>query len=206
MANEFVAKNGLISQNNTTVVGSLTITGSLIQGLAGNIATGEHSHAEGSITKAIGNYSHAEGDFTQAKGDYSHAEGQETIASGSYSHAEGYQTIALGDRQHVTGQYNFVSPVQSAFIVGNGTDNNNRNNLIYAHDSTVEITGSLEVNGGVTGSLFGTATTASYISGSVFTSTNPALSASYALTASHALNVGGTGDTTSIEAQLWFLI
>jgi hypothetical protein len=28
MANEFVAKNGLISQNNTTVVGSLTITGS----------------------------------------------------------------------------------------------------------------------------------------------------------------------------------
>jgi hypothetical protein len=187
MANEFVAKNGLISQNNTTVNGLLTITGSLIQGLEGNIATGEDSHAEGSITKAIGNYSHAEGDNTQAKGDYSHAEGQETIASGSYSHAEGYGTIALGDRQHVTGQYNFVSPVQSAFIVGNGTDDGNRSNLIYAHDSTVEITGSLEVNGGVTGSLFGTATTASYISGSVFTSTNPALSASYALTASYVL-------------------
>jgi len=74
--------------------GNQTITGSLIQGLPGNTATGEHSHAEGSITKAIGNYSHAEGDNTQAKGDYSHAEGQETIASGSYSHAEGYQTIA----------------------------------------------------------------------------------------------------------------
>jgi len=71
MANEFVAKNGLISQNNTTVVGSLTITGSLIHGLAGNIATGEYSHAEGSITKAIGEYSHAEGDNTQATGNYS---------------------------------------------------------------------------------------------------------------------------------------
>ncbi len=42
MANEFVAKNGLISQNNTTVSGSLTvtqgITGSL-QGTASNALT-----------------------------------------------------------------------------------------------------------------------------------------------------------------------
>lgn len=157
MANEFVAKNGLISQNNTVVNGSLTVTGSLINGLAGNIATGEYSHAEGSITQAIGNYSHAEGDFTEAKGDYSHAEGQETIASGSYSHAEGLNTIALADHQHVQGQWNAISSVPAAFIVGNGTDDLNRSNLIYAHDSTVEITGSLQINGGVTGSLFGTA-------------------------------------------------
>jgi hypothetical protein len=129
--------------------GNQTITGSLIHGLEGNLATGDQSHAEGSITKAIGNYSHAEGDFTQAKGDYSHAEGQETIASGSYSHAEGYQTIALGQRQHVTGQYNFVSPVQSAFIVGNGIDDSNRSNLIYAAENAVEITGSLNVTGSV---------------------------------------------------------
>jgi hypothetical protein len=167
----FVAKSAsLATTGSNNFNGNQTIIGSLLQGLEGNIATGEYSHAEGSITKAIGNYSHAEGDFTQAKGDYSHAEGQETIASGSYSHAEGYQTIALGDRQHVTGQYNFVSPVQSAFIVGNGTDNNNRSNLIYAHNSTVEITGSLEVNGGITGSLFGTSSWA-----------NNALTASYAL-------------------------
>jgi hypothetical protein len=130
--------------------GNQTITGSLIHGLEGNLATGDQSHAEGSLTKAIGNYSHAEGDFTQAIGDYSHAEGQETIASGSYSHAEGYQTIALGQRQHVTGQYNFVSPVQSAFIVGNGIDDSNRSNLIYAAENAVEITGSLNVLGNQT--------------------------------------------------------
>ena len=41
-----------------------------------------------------------------------------------------------------------------------------------------------------TGSLFGTA---SYVTGSIFTSANPALSASYALTASYALNGGGGG-------------
>jgi hypothetical protein len=175
----FTAKSAsLATTGSNNFNGNQTITGSLLQGLEGNIATGEYSHAEGSITKAIGNYSHAEGDFTQAKGDYSHAEGQETIASGSYSHAEGYQTIALGDRQHVTGQYNFVSPVQSAFIVGNGTDNSNRSNLIYAHDSTVEITGSLEVNGGITGSLFGTSSWA-----------NNSTSASFSLTASYINNL-----------------
>jgi hypothetical protein len=137
----------LVTTGSNQFNGNQTITGSLIHGLEGNLATGDQSHAEGSITKAIGNYSHAEGDFTQAKGDYSHAEGQETIASGSYSHAEGYQTIALGQRQHVTGQYNFVSPVQSAFIVGNGIDDSNRSNLIYAAENAVEITGSLNVSG-----------------------------------------------------------
>jgi hypothetical protein len=154
----FVAKSAsLATTGSNNFNGNQTITGSLIQGLEGNIATGENSHAEGSITKAIGNYSHAEGDFTQAKGDYSHAEGQETIASGSYSHAEGYQTIALANHQHVQGQWNATSLIPAAFIVGNGTDDSNRSNLIYAYDSTVEITGSLGVNGGITGSLQGTA-------------------------------------------------
>jgi hypothetical protein len=146
--------------------GNQTITGSLIQGLEGNIATGDYSHAEGSVTKAIGNYSHAEGDYTQAIGDYSHAEGQETIASGSYSHAEGYQTIALANHQHVQGQWNAVSSVPAAFMVGNGTDDSNRSNLIYAAGNEVQITGSLNVKNGITGSLFGTssqAVTASYV-------------------------------------------
>jgi len=48
----------------------------------------------------------------------------------------------------------------------------------------------LTVINGITGSLFGTA---SYASGSVFTSTNPALSASYALTASYVMGGGGGG-------------
>jgi hypothetical protein len=139
------------------VNGNVIITGSLAQGLAGNIATGPFSHAEGSITKALGEYSHAEGDNTQATGNYSHAEGQETVSSGNYSHAEGYGTTAEGSHQHVQGQYNISSPVQSAFIHGNGTDDGNRSNLIYAHDSIVEITGSLTVTQGITGSLFGTA-------------------------------------------------
>ena len=110
-------------------------------------AYASYSHAEGNQTIASGSSSHAEGQGSAAVGSYSHAEGYLTISSGSYSHAEGYGTIALGDRQHVTGQYNFVSPVQSAFIVGNGIDDSNRNNLIYAAENAVEISGSLNVNG-----------------------------------------------------------
>jgi len=135
--------------------GNQTITGSLIQGLEGNIATGEYSHAEGSITKAIGDYSHAEGDNTQAVGNYSHAEGQDTIALGQYSHAEGFNTIASANYQHVQGQFNATSSVPAAFIVGNGTDDGNRSNLIYAAGNGVEITGSLKITGSafITGSV-----------------------------------------------------
>jgi len=188
----FVAKSAsLATTGSNNFNGNQTITGSLSQGLEGNIATGEYSHAEGSITKAIGNYSHAEGDFTQAKGDYSHAEGQETIASGSYSHTEGYQTIALANHQHVQGQWNTTSLVQSAFIVGNGTDDSNRSNLIYAHNFTVEITGSLEVNGGITGSLFGTSSWA-----------NNALTASFARNALTASFVSNLNQNLSITGAL----
>jgi hypothetical protein len=150
--------------------GNQTITGSLIQGL-GNTATGENSHAEGDSTQAIGLFSHAEGLGTIAYGGRSHAEGQDTIASGSYSHAEGYQTIALADHQHVQGQFNAVSSVPAAFIVGNGTDDSNRSNLIYAAGNEVQISGSLNVTNGITGSLYGTASralTASFIDGGFY--------------------------------------
>jgi hypothetical protein len=38
MANEFVAKNGLISQNNTTVSGSLTVTQGITGSFSGSVA------------------------------------------------------------------------------------------------------------------------------------------------------------------------
>jgi hypothetical protein len=246
MANEFIARNGLIAQDSSTITGSLTvtqgitgslfgtssnasnaltasfinplnqsviITGSLTQGEAGNRATGANSHAqgrstissglnshaEGRETSASGNYSHAEGYRSKALGDYSHAEGVETIAlsenthaegyftrasgygthaegylttaSGNFSHAEGgwndfdgtdipggqaigggshaegFGTIALGNASHVQGQYNITSPVDGAFIHGNGTSDAARSNLIYAAGNEVQITGSLNITG-----------------------------------------------------------
>lgn len=134
------------------------------------IASGSYSHAEGESTRTVGDGSHAEGYFTTASGDYSHAEGSSTTTLGNYSHAEGLSTITSGSYQHVQGQYNLSSSAQSAFIIGNGTSNANRSNLVFASGSTFQITGSLRVSGSITGSLFGTAswannaTTASYAS------------------------------------------
>jgi len=119
-------------------------------------ATGQFSHAEGKETTAFGNYSHTEGEGTIANGLTSHAEGYYTITNGQFSHAEGNETIAGGDYQLTIGQYNTPSSAQSAFIIGNGVDSNNRSNLLFASGSQVQITGSLNVNGSITGSLFGT--------------------------------------------------
>jgi hypothetical protein len=100
--------------------------------------------------KVLGGYgSHAEGSGTNAIGPYSHAEGVSAQAIGQGSHAEGRRTLALGDFQHVQGQYNIASSAQSAFIVGNGTSNASKSNLIYAAGNSVQITGSLSVSGSV---------------------------------------------------------
>ena len=80
---------------------------------AGNIASGNYSHAEGIMTTASGNYSHAEGGMTTASGNYSHAEGYSKIASGAYSHAEGCMTIASGNQSHAEGGYTTASGLSS---------------------------------------------------------------------------------------------
>lgn len=185
------------------IYGKLVVTGSLINGAVGNVASGlnshaegdsttatanaahaeginstaigvgshaegddtdaigNYSHAEGRLTKAVGYWSHAEGSSTYASGAYSHAEGRNTLASASYSHAEGhfttasalyshtegYYTIAQGWYQHVQGTYNVTSTNQYAFIIGNGIDDSNRSNLVYASGSNFEVSGSLIVTG-----------------------------------------------------------
>ena len=119
---------------------------------SGTTATGIASHAEGNTTLAFGIGSHAEGDGTIATGNYSHAEGLQARAVADYSHAQGNNTIAQGWYQHVIGQFNEPKPESSAFILGNGTEDGNRSNLIYAYGSgsngVVEINGNLVVVGG----------------------------------------------------------
>ena len=153
----------------------------------GTTAQGDYSHAEGESTVAQGGYSHAEGNSTTASGHSSHAEGQETQAIGYASHAEGYNTVASGSYQHVQGQFNLSSSAQSAFIVGNGTSDASRSNLVFASGSQFQVTGSVIATTGFTGSLQGTASfavTASHV-----------ISASYAVTASHVNLLAGPNIT-----------
>jgi hypothetical protein len=188
-----------------------------------NQASGLWTHAEGQSTIALGTAAHAEGDTTQAIGDNSHAEGNNTIASGYGSHAEGYYTQAIGNHshaegsntissgsyQHVQGTYNIPNDT-SLMIIGNGNALTS-SNVVDVKINSVEITGSLKVTAGITGSLFGTssyalqalsssyalnATSASYalqaLSSSYALNSSYALSSSYALTASYIASASYT--------------
>jgi hypothetical protein len=108
-------------------------------------SSGFHSHAEGFNSHAYAGYSHVEGRDNITYGEHSHAEGVSTQTIADYSHAEGLGTIAAGIAQHVQGKYNATSSVEAAFIVGNGTDNSNRSNLIFASGSVVTINNILQL-------------------------------------------------------------
>jgi len=105
-----------------------------------------YSHAEGLITIASASCSHAEGSYTSAGGDSSHAEGFSALASGGASHTEGWMTSAVGHESHaegkntiagdndmhVGGRWNETSS-NAAFVIGNGTDSNNRSDAFIVN-------------------------------------------------------------------------
>lgn len=106
------------------------------------IASGSNAHAEGWFSNAIGHTSHAEGRST-ARGSYSHAEG-ESYALGFYSHTQNQGTLATGVAQTAIGKYN-LSPSNYAFIIGNGTDANDRSNAFAVDwDGNVPIAGDVQ--------------------------------------------------------------
>jgi hypothetical protein len=81
--------------------------------------------------------------------------------------------------------------VTASYILGSGVSGNITGNAanITAYTINQNLGTTNQVTfAGVTASLNGTATTASYVTGSIHTSANPALSASYALTSSYVLN------------------
>lgn len=111
---------------------------------------GRYSFAEGDNVVASGITSHAEGFGTQATGHYSHTEGYNTKADGYYSHAQNNGTVASKDSQTVIGEFNIEDTENShskikAFIIGNGTDDNNRSNAL-----TVDWDGNINVSGDIT--------------------------------------------------------
>lgn len=104
-------------------------------------AVGSYSHSEGEGNVSFGIASHSEGLNNYSYGNYSHTEGTETKTYGNYSHAEGKGTITVGDSQHVSGTYNLTASTDGAFIIGNGSNDLNRSNLLIASNDEVIISG-----------------------------------------------------------------
>ena len=90
-------------------------------------ASSGYSHAEGAGSKATNTASHAEGQDTTASGQASHAEGRDSVASGNYSHASGRGTRATSEGSHAVGKFN--DDGDALFVVGNGTNANNRKDV-----------------------------------------------------------------------------
>jgi hypothetical protein len=159
------------------------------------IAYGIASHAEGYATLVSNSFSHAEGYGTIANGTASHAEGFITTASGDYSHAAGYGTHATGSGvgQSVIGWFNEPLTGHGDFIIGNGTSNSSRSNLLHASGSLVNVTGNISSSGTVT------MLTAS-IGGGIFTSAS--LAAGGATPTLQQVTDQGSSTTTPITASI----
>jgi hypothetical protein len=159
------------------------------------IAYGIASHAEGYATLVSASFSHAEGYGTTANGSASHAEGFSTTASGDYSHAAGYGTHATGSGvgQSIIGWFNEPVTGRGDFIIGNGTSNSSRSNLLHASGSLVTVTGNISSSGTVT------MLTAS-IGGGIFTSAS--LASGGSTPTLQQVTDQGSSTTTPITASI----
>lgn len=139
------------SEENAHAEGTYTEASGIGSHAEGNYARANNgaAHAEGIHTRAYGLASHAEGYYTYAQGANSHVEGEGSNASGDSAHAEGYYTKAGSDYQSVEGKFN-VEDTQDTYahIIGDGTDDSNRHNLMTVDwDGNVEISGDMKVGG-----------------------------------------------------------
>jgi hypothetical protein len=138
--------NTTANESNSTAMGSTTT------------ASGETSTAMGYGTVAQGHYSTTMGYETTATNFHSTAMGRKTYASGINSTAMGYYTTASDRSSLVIGEYNLLGSTvtnsatefsleNTAFVIGNGTNENNRSDaLTVLFDGTTTIAGDLSLN------------------------------------------------------------
>jgi hypothetical protein len=192
------AANGGVTSFNTRV-GAVTLTAGDISGLGAGIISGStfSSPSQGTLRTVING--------VQTDVDL----GLQTADNVQFAQITGSNALFTGT---LTAQTLVVQTVTSStdFVTGSTRFGSLLTNT-HQFTGSVTITGSLAVSGpatlnNLTGSLFGTASwaqnvvTASYVTGSVFSSTNPALSASFATTASYAANGGVTAFNTRVGA------
>ena len=154
----------ITEQGTNTTVASGDYSVSLGRGTA---ATGEASTALGNNTEAsakgaftVGNNTTASGDgavalgsATTASGTNAIALGNTTVASGTNAAALGSKTTASETNQVVIGQYNDYESDEAknqAFIIANGTDEDNRSNkFTVSKAGDVKALGTLETKGNI---------------------------------------------------------
>ena len=141
-----MGKNTTASGNDSTAMGFYTT------------ASEDYSTAMGNGTIASGSRSTAMGSATVASGNYSTAMGRITTASGSVSTAMGYYSTASDFSSLVMGQFNLSGSTvtssadqfsldNTAFVIGNGADSDNRSDaLVVKFNGDATLAGNLNIN------------------------------------------------------------
>ncbi len=175
----------------------------------GTTTGAEHSHAEGVGSSTNGSYSHAEGYYTLTNGPASHTTGWQTIANGSGSFAAGLGTIAEGETagnldptttQAAFGKFN-IQDASSLFVVGDGDSSFNRHDVFRVASGSVQVTGSFEVFGGITGSLNTTTNGNPFLTGSSGITANYNTIGQWELSASSKIPILAGVVTTTLSAS-----
>jgi hypothetical protein len=112
----------------------------------GGTLSATYQNVDVATTIASASYSHTEGYGTTTYGLASHAEGYATTAYGVASHAGGQYTIASGSYQTVVGAYNTHNNTTDLFVVGGGTSEGNRNDVLKVSDTAITMSGSININ------------------------------------------------------------
>ena len=168
-----MGENTEASGNNSTAIGANTeASGSSSTAMGQNTtASGTASTAMGYDTDASGIISTAMGLDTEASGDYSAAMGYDTEASGDFSTAMGGATEASGDfstsigvltkasdrSSLVIGEYNLSGSTvtssstefktnNTAFVIGNGTQDSRSDALVVKFNGDATLAGNLNIN------------------------------------------------------------
>jgi len=162
MANEFIARNGLIAQNNSTVTGSLTVT----QGITGSLfGTASYASTLGGLDSssfAVLTANRFNGNQTIGTNGGANL----TIQSATFGSASLDLIASSGGGAVVNLTSTTFAPdaiINSTFSTGDLVLKVSGSEKVRITPAgATNITGSLNVSQGITGSLFGSATTASY--------------------------------------------
>lgn len=154
-------KSVAMGQNNTVINDNSVAMGqSNTVNSSNSVAIGHNNTASGGTSVAMGYSNTASNYFSvaiglrnTASGDTSIAMGQSNNASGVDSVSIGTGLIAAGDTQTALGRYNVDETefdMRNLFVLGNGTDANNRSNAM-----AVDVAGNLNMNRDVVANAFG---------------------------------------------------
>ena len=155
-----MGRGTIASGDDSTALGANTEASGIASSAMGErtTASGDYSTAMGYSTTASGDFSTASGEGTTASGMISTAMGAGTTANGMFSTAMGYFITASDRSSLIIGQHNLLGSTvtnsatdfsleNTAFVIGNGADNDNRSDaLVVKFNGETTLAGNLNIN------------------------------------------------------------